>query len=203
MDKVERPGAVVLAAGLSLRMGKPKLLLPWGETSVLGQVISVMSVSDIKPIVVVTGKTHADIQASFTNTDIHLAYNPDFTNGSMLTSLKVGLRKLTDLGVISTLLALGDQPQIQAETVRTVVQASQNEPEKLIIPSYQMHRGHPWVIPDRYWQELCNLPPERTMRDFINSHGSEIEYVSIESATILADLDTPEDYLRDKPGLLE
>ncbi len=199
MNNESKLGAVVLAAGLSLRMGKPKLLLPWGETTVIGQVISVISSCAIKPIVVVTGKTHADIHASFANSDIHLAFNPDYEDGRMLTSLKVGLQILTDLRATSTLLALGDQPQIQAKTVQAVVQAYQHNPNQLIIPSYQMHRGHPWVIPFRYWQELCNLPRASTMRDFINLHGQEINYVNIDSATILADLDTPEDYQREKP----
>ncbi len=199
MNNESKLGAVVLAAGLSLRMGKPKLMLPWGETTVIGQVVSIISSCDVNPIVVVTGKTHADIQSSFANSDIHLAYNPDFEDGRMLTSLKVGLRKLTDLGVTSTLLALGDQPQIREETVQAVVQAYRKRPDKLIIPSYRMRRGHPWVIPDRFWQELCNQPGESTMRDFINSHGQEIEYVNIDSVTILADLDTPDDYQREKP----
>jgi CTP:molybdopterin cytidylyltransferase MocA len=62
-----------------------------------------------------------------------------------------------------------------------------------------MRRGHPWLIPQRFWQELCNLDPEQTMRSFLNGHEKDIIYTVVDTASILADLDTPEDYLREKP----
>ncbi len=192
-------GAIVLAAGLSTRMGKPKLLLPWGETNVIGQVVAVLIAYEIKPMVIVTGKTHEDLQNQFVREDIHLAYNPDFEDGRMLTSLKTGLKKMTELGASATLLALGDQPQILPETVRLVLAAQIANQNRLIIPSHQMRRGHPWGIPQLFWEEIIHLPAVMTMRDFINSHQSDILYVNVNSPSILADLDTPEDYRRERP----
>lgn len=192
-------GAIVLAAGLSTRMGHPKLLLPWGETNVIGQVIAVLIACEIQPMVIVTGKTHEDIQKQFGRGNIHLAYNPDFDDGRMLKSLKTGLKKMTELGASATLLALGDQPQILPETIRAVMAAQMANQKLLIIPSHQIRRGHPWGIPRLFWEEIIHLPNDLTMRDFINSHRSDIQYVNVDSASILSDLDTPEDYQREKP----
>jgi molybdenum cofactor cytidylyltransferase len=200
MDNLSGVAAVILAAGLSQRMGQPKLFLPWGNTNVIGRVVDVLGDCAIYTIVIVSGKTHSELQRQFAASNSLIAFNDSFTNGSMLTSLQVGLKALDDLGATAALMALGDQPQILAETVKRVVRAHNTDPERIIIPSYQMRRGHPWLIPQRYWQELCNLPPEQTMRDFLNAHKEDILYAVVESSSILADLDTPQDYLREKPA---
>jgi molybdenum cofactor cytidylyltransferase len=62
------------------------------------------------------------------------------------------------------------------------------------MPSYQMRRGHPWVLPRRFWSDVRLMKPPQTMRDFHNSHARDIEYVVVETDSILQDLDTPEQY---------
>jgi molybdenum cofactor cytidylyltransferase len=199
MDKSSGVAAIILAAGLSQRMGQPKLLLPWGNSTVIEQVTGVLSDCDVRPIVIVSGKTDSELQRLFRYSENHVAFNTEFENGSMITSLQVGLKTVEDLGATAALMALGDQPQIQIETVKRVIRAHHSDPDRLIIPSYQMRRGHPWIIPQRFWQELCNLDPEQTMRSFLNGHEKDIIYTVVDTASIHADLDTPEDYLREKP----
>jgi len=199
MDRSSGVAAIILAAGLSQRMGQPKLLLPWGKSTVIEQVANVLVDCDASPIVIVSGKTDSELQQLFRYTDNHVTLNTAFENGSMITSLQVGLKTVEDLGATAALMVLGDQPQIQPETVKRVIRAHQSDPDRLIIPSFQMRRGHPWLIPQRFWQELCNMDPEQTMRSFLNAHEKEIIYTVVETASILADLDTPEDYLREKP----
>ncbi len=193
-----RLGAVVLAAGLSSRMGKQKMLLPWAGKTVIETVVNTLIKVEVDRIVVVIGREAEQIREMLKTGPAQAIYNPLYTNGNMVTSLLTGLGALTGK-VDAVLLALGDQPQMQMETIRTVVNEWLKNPEKLCIPSFQMRRGHPWIIPSKLWRSLSELKEGNTMRDFIRMHESTIQYVLVENDTILADLDTPEDYATQNP----
>ncbi len=197
-DESLKLGAVVLAAGLSSRMGSQKLLLPWEGSTVIETVVNTLIQSGISEIVVVTGRDADQIAKLMGGKNVQTIFNPEFTNGNMVTSLVTGLRKL-QAKVDAALMVLGDQPQMKESTVKQVVEEWKQSPDSLCIPSYQMRRGHPWVIPARLWDGLFTLEPHQTMRDFIRMNEREIRYVLVDTPTILADLDTPEEYKNQKP----
>ena len=118
----------------------------------------------------------------------------------MLTSLQIGLRAQKP-SAEAALVCLGDQPQIEEGSVRSVCEAFAKSKSNLVVPSYQMRRGHPWLVARTLWDEILSTPPENSMRDFLNAHAREIEYVNLNTPTILQDLDTPEDYLKYKPSM--
>jgi molybdenum cofactor cytidylyltransferase len=62
-----------------------------------------------------------------------------------------------------------------------------------------MRRGHPWLVARALWSEIFELQPPASPRDFLNKHAGEIHYINIDSESILADLDTPEDYQKAHP----
>jgi molybdenum cofactor cytidylyltransferase len=191
--------AVVLAAGLSQRMGKPKMILSWGEKTVIGQVVDILVTAGIQEIFIVTGGSSHQVEDALHGKKVHFVFNPDFENGQMLTSLQVGLSRIGS-SVEAILLVLGDQPQIQVETVTAIVQAFKQKKEKLIIPSYQMRRGHPWLIERDMWSQIIRMKAPDTLRDFLGRNEKDISYIQIDSPSILKDLDTPEDYIRETPG---
>jgi len=119
----------------------------------------------------------------------------------MVDSLQVGLAQLSE-SVEATFVALGDQPQIQLPVVQAVLdaymRATSEHPKALIVPSYQMKRGHPWLVRRDLWPELSRIRPPETLRDFLNRHGEEINYLPVTTDTILRDLDTPDDYAHEK-----
>lgn len=192
-------GAVVLAAGQSRRMGQPKLMLPWGEWTVIEQVVGTLLEADIHEIVVVTGGSREAVEAALTGLPICFAHNPQYEQAEMLTSLQTGIRALSP-ECQALLIVLGDQPTLEATVVRAVVEMHQATGGHLVVPSYQMRRGHPWLVERALWQELLNMPPEQTMRDFVHAHAEEIQYVNVNTPGILQDMDTPEDYRRLRPG---
>ena len=196
-NKQLKIGAVVLAAGLSSRMGVQKLLLPWKGKTVIETVVDTLMHSKITEIVVVTGRDAEQIASVLKPKPIQVIYNPDFADGNMVTSLRTGLKALRER-VDAILMVLADQPQMMETTVKLLVDEWNQNPDSLCIPSYQMHRGHPWVIPARLWDKLNSLNSHQTMRDFIRINEYEIRYVVVETPTILADLDTPEDYAQQK-----
>ena len=192
-------GAVVLAAGRSRRMGRPKLILPWGERTVIETVVETLRAAGAAEIIVVTGGARGEIEAALTEANARTVYNPDFAVSEMLASLQVGARALGE-EIDALLVALGDQPAVPVEAARAVVEAYEAGRARLVIPSYQMRRGHPWLVDRALWASLLAMTSEQTMRDFLNGHPEEIQYVTVDHPGVLKDVDTPEDYEQLRPG---
>lgn len=188
-------GAIVLAAGMSVRMDQPKLLLPWGKSTIIEEVVGTIQVSGMANIIVVTGAFHQQISALLEPRHIELAFNTDFENGSMLRSLQVGLNALPD-SAQAALVALADQPMINKGVIRHMLKEFRSKQPCFLVPSFQGRRGHPWIFDRQYFDEIMALPLETTMRDFLNLHSTEITYLEVSSDSILVDIDTPEDYQR-------
>ena len=191
-------GAIILAAGLSRRMGTPKMVLPWGETTVIGQVIGVLAGAGVGEIVVVSGGARQQVESALQGLPARPVFNPRYAEDPMVFSLQVGLASLP-AGVEAALVALGDQPQIEAQVVRRLIEVHRERGAPLVVPSFHMHRGHPWLVDRRLWPEVMALRPPHTLRDILNEHASQIEYLAVDSDSILRDLDTPEDYARQRP----
>lgn len=195
--------AIVLAAGQSRRMGRPKMILPWGNTTVIEQIVMTLARSGLDEILVVTGGARDQVESALERlspiTPVRFIYNPDYSDVEMISSLRVGLSALTD-ACDAALITLGDQPQIQVEVVRQILAIYRAKPMPIIVPSYQMRRGHPWLVARPVWERLLDLNLPLTLRDFLNSHADLIEYVNVETPSILQDLDTPADYQRFQPA---
>lgn len=185
--------AVVLAAGQSRRMGQPKLVMRWGDHTVIEQVILTLQAAGIDNVIVVTGGSRDAVEEALQGSPVQIVFNPYFNQTEMITSLQAGIRAL-DSDCQAMLVVLGDQPSIEPEIIRLILEQYDKEGDRLIIPSFQMHRGHPWLVARDLWDELLALREDQSMRDFLYAHESVITYVNVESATILKDLDTPEDY---------
>lgn len=187
--------AVVLAAGRSQRMGEPKLPLPFGRTTVIGQVVGVLAEAGLAEIVVVTGAAEEPVRSALAGAPVQLVHNPQYEKSEMLTSLQTGIRALT-ADAKALLVTLGDQPTIEASVVRAVIDAYHSHGARLVVPSYQMRRGHPWLADRSTWADLLALDETQTMRDFLRAHEREIHYVTVDTPGVLMDMDTPEDYRR-------
>jgi len=189
--------AIVLAAGKSVRMGEPKMVLPWKNTTVIGRVVDSLVQAGISDIVVVTGAAREAVEGALCNAPVRLIHNPDYAHGEMLSSFQTGLRAIGE-NVEAALVVLGDQPQIEPWVVKSVIQAYQDRHSILVVPSYQMRRGHPWLISRSLWTEALALKYPETLRDFLSALSDHIEYISLATKTVLEDVDTPEDYQRIK-----
>ncbi|MBI5932265.1 MAG: nucleotidyltransferase family protein [Chloroflexi bacterium] len=190
--------AIILAAGQSKRMGQPKMLLPWGATTMLGQIVETLQSADMKEILVVTGAERERVEQIVAQYGVRSS--PNLASGEMLSSMQVGLRVLRDnASVAAALICLGDQPQVQDGSVRAVTEAFEARKSSLVVPSYRMRRGHPWLVARPLWEEILAMSPTESPREFLNRHAGEIEYVNVDNPSILADLDTFEEYLKSRP----
>jgi molybdenum cofactor cytidylyltransferase len=190
--------AIILAAGQSRRMGQPKMLLPWGNLTVIEQVITTFLGAEISDILIVTGGAQEEVLKAVDGYPVRQIHNPNYATGEMLSSLQCGLKAMFGHSQ-AALVGLGDQPQMQEGSVRAICEAYQDSKSGLIVPSFQMRRGHPWLVTRPLWDEILKLKPPETMRDFLNKNAHAIQYVNLDTPTILADLDTPEDYQKSRP----
>ena len=203
--------AIILAAGQSKRMGAPKMLLPWGGTSVLEQVISVFASAGLEDILVVTGAERGRVEEVLEGCKakypVRSVFNEAFETDEMLSSVQCGLRTLSLAPLPlsqgergdAALIGLGDQPQVEERSVRAVCEAFQQTGRPLIVPSYNMRRGHPWLVARELWSEVLTLKTEQTPRDFLHAHADKIHHVEVSTPSILADMDTPEAYQAARP----
>lgn len=185
--------AIILAAGESRRMGEPKMLMPWGKSTVLQSVISTFQASGIDDILVVTGGARQQVE-SLVGKTVQTLFNETYEKGGMLSSIQAGLSAKKH-EASAALIGLGDQPQVNERIVRAICDAFLKNKSAIVVPSYKMQRGHPWLVARPLWDELLRMKSPRTARDFLKKHNRKIHYVNVESASVIDDLDTQEDYV--------
>ncbi len=202
LDNTGAISAIILGAGLSTRMGSVKLMLPWKNTSILGNIVSTLTSAGIRDIIVVVRSAQDQLGEHIqflsgvfpVRSVINESYNPD----EMLTSIQYGLKTINSSST-AALIVLGDQPQIEKETVCRIIHAHQQSNDLIVIPSFSMRRGHPWLIPYPLISQFNQLQYPFNPRDFLEQHKDEITYVIIDNDSILKDIDTPDDYQTLKP----
>ncbi|HEX9386390.1 MAG TPA: nucleotidyltransferase family protein [Anaerolineales bacterium] len=185
--------AIILAAGQSKRMGQPKMLLPWGKSTVIEHVITTFLHAGIEDVIVVTGGVREQVENAISQYHVRKIHNNDHAAGEMLSSIHCALRAMPEQAQ-AALIGLGDQPQVQEKNVRLICEEYRRSKSSLIVPSFQMRRGHPWLVTRPLWGEILELKQPESLRDFLNRHADEIHYVNVDTPSVLADLDTLEDY---------
>lgn len=189
--------AIVLAAGLSTRMGTLKQLLPFGERTVVSHIVSVLEDCPVDEILVITGHERAAVEQSLTSSRTKTIFNPNYAAGEMLSSIQAGLASASDRAD-AALVFLGDQPALERSVVTQIVTAYHNGQGSIVIPSYQMRRGHPLLIAREHWAAILDLQPPQSLRDFLRHiNASAIHHVDVSTPSILGDMDTPSDYQRE------
>lgn len=185
-------GALILAAGKSTRMGTYKLNLPWYDTTVFGSVIRNLRDGGISRFFIVCSSNRKPVEPSnLSGVKLDWIENPKADTEEMLVSIQAGLNAIPS-DVEYVFICLGDQPTINPQVIGALI--DELSPERLlIIPSYRMRRGHPWVVKRDLWPEITRLDKNNTVRTFIDSCADKIHYVSFDMKRP-DDMDTPDDY---------
>ncbi len=175
------------------------MVLPWGPKTVITQVVDTLLHCELNPLVVVTGGAQQAVQQALAGYDVLVNHNSQYATTEMMDSLRIGLLALPET-TEAVLVALGDQPQIEGSVVAAIIDRYQANRSQIIVPSFQMRRGHPWLIGRQYWDEILAMNPDQSMRHFMSAHTVDIDYLVVDTPSVLGDLDTPEDYANARPA---
>jgi len=184
--------AIILAAGESKRMGRPKMLLPWKDATILESVVHTALASSVDRVLVVLGAEQEQISRLLTPFPVETVYNPDFRRG-MLSSVQVGFAALPE-GVEAAVMLLGDQPFVSVGVIDRLCAAHAGSPGCILLPVYEGKRGHPVLIPSAFRDEIPLLSDAVGLRELIHRHGDKIVEIEVEEEDVLLDIDDPEAY---------
>lgn len=184
-----RIGAVITAAGMSVRMGDFKQLMKVGSCSMVEHVVCQFENAEVDDIVVVTGCRADEVKAALSGHKIKFVHNADFETNQMLHSVKCGLQILKD-STDRVLICPCDVAAFKAETVRELMNAS----GKLVFPSYNGRTGHPICVDSGLIPDILEYEGGDGLRGAFNHLGIEPERIEVRDEGILMDADTMEDY---------
>jgi len=186
--------AVVLAAGLSTRMGTQKMLLPFGGATVIGRVADQLLASALAEVVVVVGHEGGRVAAALAGRPVSVVANERYADG-MLSSVRCGMRALGPCEAV--LVALGDQPSITTALVDELIAAYPGCGRGVLVPLHAGRRGHPILLADRYRDEVLTRFDDVGLRGLMLAHPDDVAELPVADDAVLSDMDYPEDYRRE------
>jgi molybdenum cofactor cytidylyltransferase len=186
-----RVAAVVLAAGLSERMGRPKQLLQYRETTVIDHVVQQVETSLVDEAVVVVGAHAPAVVASLSGRDALITYNPRFRQGN-LTSLLTGIDAAGDCDAV--VLVLGDMPGIDRVAIDALVSGWRSDPHEIAVTKYDDGIGHPFLLSAVAIERIASLQGAKPLWGMITGLDSDRRLCVRLGGPQPIDLDTPADY---------
>ena len=187
--------ALVLAAGESKRMGKPKLLLPFGDITIIEHIVDKIFLSKTDKILVVLGSHQEEIRSQMADRPVLSVVNHRYREG-MLSSIQAGFEALPQ-ETSAALVCLGDQPLIPFSVLDRLIDTFEQIKKGIVLPVYKKRRGHPILIDLKHRQEILDLSPDIGLRALVHNHPQDVYEVAVDTPHILKDIDRPEDYARE------
>ena len=187
--------AVVLAAGLSSRMGVQKLMLSFGGKTVISHIVDQILTSTIDEVYVVVGHQAERISNELSGRAVSIVNNPDYKSG-MLSSVRCGLKSLPEK-CRAVMVILGDQPSITTELINKMLQSYAAAEKSILVPLHEGKRGHPVLFSVKYRDEIMTQYDNVGLRGLLHSHPKEVFKLKVSTASVLCDMDYPEDYRRE------
>ena len=186
-------GIIILAAGNSSRLGQPKQLLRYKDTTFLEYIIGEASVIKEAAVIVVTGANHELIEKEIDASKIKIAFNPDWESG-MSSSINTGLNKALQLfpEIEKCILAVCDQPFVSHSIFENLIAEYHKTKKGIVASSYAETVGTPVLFAKEYFNELLRLKGQEGAKKIINGFLEDTASTPFEKGNI--DIDTEEDY---------
>ena len=175
-------------------MGEFKQLLKFAGKTFVECCADQLLASRVGEVIVVTGHREGDVRRALGGRNVRCAHNPDYRDG-MSSSVKRGISAVSPVAE-AVLVALVDQPQIDATIINRVIAEYEKRRATILIPTYGGRNGHPVLIALRLRDELLTFDDAQGLRQVIHAHTDEVAHVEVATDAVLMDFDYPEDYRR-------
>ena len=189
---------IILGAGASSRMGRPKLLLPWGNTSIIGHLIEQWRALAAAQITVVRRRDDGELDAELDRLGFprpDRIENPRPDRGMFGSIVCAARWDGWKEGVAAWAIVLGDQPHLRLATLRALLAFHGEHVDSICQPVYGGHARHPVFLPRRVFAELKGSSAG-TLKDFLKPFSSQSVQCPMDDSGLALDLDRPEDYER-------
>lgn len=195
--------AVVLAAGESSRMGRPKALLPIDGIRFIERIVTALKSSGVAKIIVVLGHNAEDMRRKIDDLPVTIIINPEYKKGQ-LSSLQTAIHYLETspigAGVDGILVHLVDHPYVNPQLVKLMIDRFEESGKLIVVPRFRGRRGHPVLFSKRLFPELRSAPMEQGAKTVVHAHQAETLEIETENEGVTIDIDTPEEYRKHVQG---
>lgn len=183
---------LILAAGLSRRMGRPKQLLPLAGESMIRHVAGRALRASAGPVAVVCAKTQTEVHDQLSDLPVARIENPNPEAG-LSSSLRAGIQFVMERQGEAAVILLGDQPGIRPDVIRRVIETYRNGRCSIVQARYMDRPGHPVLFGRRLFPDLVRLKGDVGAKEVLARHRFDIGWVDVPE-TMPPDIDTPEEY---------
>lgn len=192
--------AVVLSAGESSRMGRPKALLEIEGGTFIEKIVSALKAAQVDKVIVVLGHNAEALRGRIEHLPAEILVNPDYKQGQ-LSSLQVAVRHLQpEADCDAMLVHLVDHPYVDAKLVKLMIEKFYAGRPSIVVPRHGDKRGHPVIFSRELFKELLAAPLDQGAKAVVNAHRSDTLEIATEDEGITVDIDTPELYRRHVKG---
>jgi molybdenum cofactor cytidylyltransferase len=186
---------IILAAGMSTRLGRPKQLIKIGKEILLGRVVKAAAASRLERVVVVLGHEAQHITTALGDTLTHpklrTVLNRHYKVG-MSTSLQAGLREVR-IGYPSIMVLLGDQPFVEPATIDLLIQRFRDSHKSICVPVHKGRRGLPVCIGSQFYPDILDITGDMGARNIIKNNPDQVLRVEIDNPDCFFDIDDEHD----------
>jgi len=183
--------ALILSAGASRRMGRPKALLPYREGTFLEHLMKVTRHPRIGITRVVLGAGAETIQTAAKLDVSTVVLNADWEQGQ-LSSICAGIRSLQQMDIDGIVLCPVDHPLVSARLVSELVEKFYEEKKAIVLPTYKGRRGHPVIFSSALFGELLAAPAEMGARSVVWAHAADTLEVPTDEEGVVLNLNDPD-----------
>jgi molybdenum cofactor cytidylyltransferase len=197
--RAAKVAAIVLAAGLSKRMGANKLLADLGGAPMIRRSVEAVRAAGVEPVIAVTGHEADKIAAAVEGLGVEMVHNPDYAHG-LATSLKRGLAAVPG-DADAVLVCLGDMPRVTPKAMGRLIAAFNPEEQRTIcVPVHKGVRGNPVLWGRKHFAAMAALGGDRGAKALMDQFADELVEIETADDGVLIDADTPEALVRLRSG---
>lgn len=192
----QRFGAVVAAAGVSARMGRDKLTLPIGGTTIIRSGVETLLAAGASPVAVVVGHRANALARHLNDLPVTCVYNPDYARRDMFASVRLGLRALAGLELAGVFFLPGDVPLFRAENLVAMQRLMAKTGCSVVVPRHEGKHGHPILLAGGILPDVIAYDGDGGLKRALERLGVERTVYQVEDVGMLLDADVPADYAR-------
>jgi molybdenum cofactor cytidylyltransferase len=195
--------AVILSAGESSRMGRPKALLPVDGVRFIEKIVTALRSTRVGEIIAVLGHNAEEMREKINDLPVKIVVNPEYKQGQ-LSSLITAIRSIqsgeNSQSVDGILVHLVDHPYINAKLVDLMIDRFEQTKKLIVVPRHQGRRGHPVIFSRALFPELLAAPVDQGAKTVVHAHRDQTLEIDTNDAGVTIDIDTPDEYQKHVKG---